>query len=150
MSVRVLRCPACDAAMNSVGRRGVVIDVCQDCKGVFLDRGELDKLLDAAAVVEQAPLAAEADRLSRRPYGDDDDDDETAKGVAARVASAAVAASWATCSTSTDRTLSLRGALATAAGRAGFGGVGPFHEGADELREPVVRGGGQLELPAPG
>lgn len=59
--------------MRAVERRGVLIDICRDCKGVFLDRGELDKLLDAAAA-EQAPLAAEADRLGRRREDDDDDD----------------------------------------------------------------------------
>jgi hypothetical protein len=75
MSVRVLRCPACDAAMNEVERQGISIDVCQGCKGVFLDRGELDKLIATAAAAEQSPLAAEADRLSRR-HGDEDEDDE--------------------------------------------------------------------------
>lgn len=80
MSVRELRCPSCDGPMNPVERRGVVIDLCRDCKGVFLDRGELDNLIDAAEA-DRAPLAAEADRLSRRPerardWDDDNDDDD--------------------------------------------------------------------------
>lgn len=84
MSTRELRCPSCDGPMSPVERRGVVIDLCRDCKGVFLDRGELDKLLDAADA-EQAPLAAEADRLGRRDRDrdrdwDGDDDDERAWG----------------------------------------------------------------------
>jgi len=80
MSTRELRCPSCDGPMSPVERRGVVIDLCRDCKAVFLDRGELDKLLDAADA-EQAPLAAEADRLGSgrrdrdRDWDDDDDDD---------------------------------------------------------------------------
>lgn len=48
----------------------------------FLDRGELAKLLDAADS-EQAPLAAEADRLGRRDWDrkwDDDDDDDRGGG----------------------------------------------------------------------
>ena len=83
MSTRELRCPSCDGPMSAVERRSVVIDLCRDCKGVFLDRGELDKLLDAADA-DQAPLAAEADRLGRgrdrdgdrdrgREWDDDDD-----------------------------------------------------------------------------
>lgn len=48
MTDRELRCPACDGPMRPVERRGVLIDICRDCRGVFLDRGELDKLLDAA------------------------------------------------------------------------------------------------------
>lgn len=77
MSTRELRCPSCDGPMNPVDRRGVVIDLCRDCRGVFLDRGELDKLLDAGEA-EQNPIAAEAERLGRRPdrYDDDDDDDD--------------------------------------------------------------------------
>lgn len=85
---RTLRCPACDAPMQTVDRRGVVIDICRDCRGVYLDRGELDKLLDEAArqdptlvasgttPSEPTPLAAEADRLGgrRRPHRDDDDE----------------------------------------------------------------------------
>lgn len=69
MSVRELRCPSCDAPMSPVERRGVVIDLCRDCKGIFLDRGELDKLLDTAEA-DQSLLAREADRLADRPDSD--------------------------------------------------------------------------------
>jgi len=79
MSTRQIRCPSCDGPMNPVERRGVVIDICRDCKGVFLDRGELDKLLDAAEGQEVA-YASEGGRPGRRPdrdrYDDDDDDDD--------------------------------------------------------------------------
>ncbi len=43
-----MRCPLCDIAMREVERRGVLIDVCPECRGVWLDRGELDKLLTVA------------------------------------------------------------------------------------------------------
>lgn len=42
-----MRCPICDVPMKEVERLGVLIDVCPDCKGVWLDRGELNKLLEA-------------------------------------------------------------------------------------------------------
>lgn len=39
-------CPVCDnVRMREVDRDGVTIDICPQCKGVWLDRGELDKLL---------------------------------------------------------------------------------------------------------
>lgn len=82
MSTRELRCPSCDGVMNPVERQGVVIDLCRGCKGVFLDRGELDKMLDAVEA-QQAPLAAEADRFGRRQDRDwdhDDDDDDHDRG----------------------------------------------------------------------
>ncbi|MEW6572052.1 MAG: zf-TFIIB domain-containing protein [Bacillota bacterium] len=40
-----MRCPLCDVQMKEVDRRGVRIDVCPECKGVWLDRGELDRLI---------------------------------------------------------------------------------------------------------
>jgi len=40
-----MRCPLCDVKMKEVERRGVMIDVCPDCKGIWLDKGELDRLL---------------------------------------------------------------------------------------------------------
>ena len=42
-----LSCPKCTSSMRSYERNGVVIDQCTACKGVFLDRGELDRLIDA-------------------------------------------------------------------------------------------------------
>lgn len=75
MTTRELRCPSCDGPMSPVERRSVVIDLCRDCKGVFLDRGELDKLLDAAEA-DRNPMATEADRLGRPERGRDDDDDD--------------------------------------------------------------------------
>ena len=42
-----MRCPACDMSMLTPQfREGVEIDWCARCRGVWLDRGELDKLLD--------------------------------------------------------------------------------------------------------
>lgn len=40
-----MRCPLCNVPMRDVNRRGVEIDVCPECRGVWLDGGELDKLL---------------------------------------------------------------------------------------------------------
>lgn len=74
MSIRELLCPSCDEPMNPVERRGVIIELCRDCEGVFLDRGELDKLLDAA----------EADRLAFGVERLDDDDDRRRGGRGGR------------------------------------------------------------------
>jgi len=41
-----MKCPVCtDVRMREVEKDGVLIDICPDCKGVWLDRGELDKLM---------------------------------------------------------------------------------------------------------
>lgn len=41
----LLMCPNCDASMQSVQRAGVEFDMCPRCRGVWLDRGELEKLM---------------------------------------------------------------------------------------------------------
>jgi hypothetical protein len=48
-----MRCPVCDANMREVEKNGVLIDICPDCKGVWLDRGELDKLMAGVREVRQ-------------------------------------------------------------------------------------------------
>ena len=43
----ILVCPKCQGSMGSYERNGIMIDQCQQCRGVFLDRGELERLIDA-------------------------------------------------------------------------------------------------------
>ena len=40
-----LRCPNDGSRLVELERAGVLIDACPDCRGVWLDRGELDKIL---------------------------------------------------------------------------------------------------------
>jgi uncharacterized protein len=42
-----LTCPKCHAPMRTYERNGVHVDQCSECRGIFLDRGELDRLIDA-------------------------------------------------------------------------------------------------------
>jgi uncharacterized protein len=48
----LLMCPNCNESMQEVRRREVQIDMCPRCRGVWLDRGELEKLLNTARTVE--------------------------------------------------------------------------------------------------
>ena len=42
-----MKCPACnDVNLVMSDRQGVEIDYCPECRGVWLDRGELDKIID--------------------------------------------------------------------------------------------------------
>lgn len=42
-----MKCPSCpDATLAITERQGVEIDYCPQCRGVWLDRGELDKLIE--------------------------------------------------------------------------------------------------------
>ena len=42
-----LRCPKCAAEMVTYERSGIHVDQCRECRGIFLDRGELERLVDA-------------------------------------------------------------------------------------------------------
>ncbi len=42
-----LKCPKCQGAMRQYERSGVHVDQCSECRGIFLDRGELERLVDA-------------------------------------------------------------------------------------------------------
>ncbi|MDT0527535.1 zf-TFIIB domain-containing protein [Micromonospora sp. DSM 115977] len=44
-----LTCPKCHGEMRQYERSGVTIDQCGECRGIFLDRGELEKLFEAEA-----------------------------------------------------------------------------------------------------
>lgn len=78
-------CPECHSAMTVVPRADVLIDVCPSCRGVWLDGGELEKILvetrrseserlgNEALAEGHAPLDASGSRGNPRP-------DETKKG----------------------------------------------------------------------
>jgi hypothetical protein len=54
-----MKCPNDGAILTMSERSGVEIDYCPECRGVWLDRGELDKILDrVAAEVPASPQAA--------------------------------------------------------------------------------------------
>jgi uncharacterized protein len=61
-----LTCPKCQGAMRSYERSGVTLDQCSECRGIFLDRGELEKLVDAEAAFNGGPAAARAALPERR------------------------------------------------------------------------------------
>jgi uncharacterized protein len=42
-----LVCPKCDGPMRTYARNGITIDQCTVCHGIFLDRGELERLITA-------------------------------------------------------------------------------------------------------
>lgn len=41
----VLKCPLCKTEMQEISKYNVVVDVCPNCRGVWLDRGEMEKII---------------------------------------------------------------------------------------------------------
>lgn len=51
-------CPVCKLDLVMSERQGIEIDYCPKCRGVWLDRGELDKIIERSAVAEAGPGSA--------------------------------------------------------------------------------------------
>ncbi len=66
----LLMCPNCSSSMQAVNRSGVEFDMCPTCRGVWLDRGELEKILADAREVSSGGTQ---DRAYERPYQHDSD-----------------------------------------------------------------------------
>jgi uncharacterized protein len=50
-----MKCPIDGSDLVMTDRQGIEIDYCPKCRGVWLDRGELDKIIDRAAAAAPAP-----------------------------------------------------------------------------------------------
>jgi uncharacterized protein len=68
-----MHCPVDNELLQMSERSGVEVDYCPRCRGIWLDRGELDKILERAER-ELRPVAGAFERDDRRRDRDDDDD----------------------------------------------------------------------------
>jgi len=65
-----MQCPNCQTPLSMTERQGVEIDYCPRCRGVWLDRGELDKIIERSAAYqaeEAAPPAAQQPQFRQAP-----------------------------------------------------------------------------------
>jgi uncharacterized protein len=68
-----MKCPVCpDSTLAMTNREGIEIDYCPSCRGVWLDRGELDKIIERSAA--QVPAYSGPPERSEPPARYDDDD----------------------------------------------------------------------------
>ncbi len=71
-----MNCPVCkDVALVLADRQGIEIDYCPHCRGVWLDRGELDKLIERASTGHRAePQRSDPQRGDYRSEREPDSD----------------------------------------------------------------------------
>jgi Zn-finger nucleic acid-binding protein len=69
-----MKCPNCNTTLLMTTRQEVEIDYCPECRGIWLDRGELDKIISRTRAAEQA---AERTRPSDTRRFDDSSEDIT-------------------------------------------------------------------------
>ncbi len=67
-----MKCPICDVPLTMTERKGVEIDYCPQCRGVWLDRGELDKIIERSVSDAPPQVAAQPERYEEKHYDDDD------------------------------------------------------------------------------
>lgn len=68
-------CPTCRVPLSMSDRQGVEIDFCPQCRGVWLDRGELDKIIERS----EAPTAEAKRAAAPDDYGRSRNDEEYRK-----------------------------------------------------------------------
>ena len=56
--VAAMQCPVCRVALAMSDRQGIEIDYCPQCRGVWLDRGELDKIIERSGDAAPPPQQA--------------------------------------------------------------------------------------------
>lgn len=67
MPQRFIICPWCHAEMHTRDRHGVEIDLCPNCHGIWLDRGELEQIVERA---RSARMPDDRESISNRDRPD--------------------------------------------------------------------------------
>ena len=70
-----MKCPNCEETLVMTERQGIEIDYCPKCRGVWLDKGELDKIVERSSAQAQQELKQNNEK-EKRQYDDDDDNED--------------------------------------------------------------------------
>ena len=71
-----MKCPTCNVDLQMTERQNVEIDYCPQCRGVWLDRGELDKIIEKSTASSSAPERnQEVQMNSQQRYNEDHHDE---------------------------------------------------------------------------
>lgn len=65
-------CPVCQADLLLSEKQGIEIDYCPKCRGIWLDRGELDKIIERSLMKEESfrPIDRKSDYYQEESYSD--------------------------------------------------------------------------------
>lgn len=68
-----MKCPVCkEVSLVMADRHGIEIDYCPECRGIWLDRGELDKIVERSAQPTSPPREREGYPEHSKGYDKDD------------------------------------------------------------------------------
>ena len=72
-AVAGMLCPVCKVGLHMSDRQGIEIDYCPQCRGIWLDRGELDKIIERSGAADapspQAPQPPMPPQPPQPPQG---------------------------------------------------------------------------------
>ncbi|MCJ8159377.1 zf-TFIIB domain-containing protein [Sphingomonas sp. LaA6.9] len=71
-AVSAMLCPVCKVGLAMSDRQGIEIDYCPQCRGIWLDRGELDKIIERSAAPAAAPQQAAPPPQQQKPWAGHD------------------------------------------------------------------------------
>jgi uncharacterized protein len=71
-----MKCPNCQETLVMTERQGVEIDYCPKCRGVWLDKGELDKIIEKSTSAEISQNLKQSQEKRNKRFDDDDDNDD--------------------------------------------------------------------------
>jgi len=63
-----MNCPKCNITLLMTDRQGIEIDYCPQCRGIWLDRGELEKIIDRSLTI--TPVIDQGPGFQSMGYGD--------------------------------------------------------------------------------
>lgn len=63
----VMKCPNCDVNLVMSEKKGIEIDYCPQCRGIWLDKGELDKIVERS--IDIMPQQNFDDNYNKNNYG---------------------------------------------------------------------------------
>lgn len=67
-----MNCPNCNETLIMADRQGIEIDYCPKCRGVWLDKGELDKIIERTADFTPPPPDSNYYQKDKKYYPDKD------------------------------------------------------------------------------
>lgn len=73
-AVSAMLCPVCKVGLAMSDRQGIEIDYCPQCRGIWLDRGELDKIIERSTADMAPPSRPQPQHQQppqRQPWGQD-------------------------------------------------------------------------------
>lgn len=76
LKLYIMKCPNCEETLVMTERQGIEIDYCPKCRGVWLDKGELDKIIEKSAGEQSAQQKQYTEKRKNKRDDFDDDDDE--------------------------------------------------------------------------